>query len=50
MSRALNLDATQDDVLATCARKNASVTQIEALASGVPVVAARSDSLLLIHP
>ena len=34
MSRALNLDASQEDVLATCARKNAPITQIEVLASG----------------
>jgi hypothetical protein len=34
MSRALNLDASQEDVLATCAKKNAPITQIETLASG----------------
>jgi hypothetical protein len=34
MSRALNLDASQEDVLATCARKNAPITQIETLVSG----------------
>lgn len=34
MSRALNLDASQEDVLATCERKNAPITQIEILASG----------------
>jgi hypothetical protein len=42
MSRALNLDASQDDVLATCARKNAAITQIETLASGGTRVVLRS--------
>lgn len=42
MSRALNLDVSQEDVLATCARKNAPITQIEILASGGTRVVLRS--------
>lgn len=34
MSRALNLDASQEDVLASCARAKAPITQIETLISG----------------
>ena len=34
MSRALNLNATQEDVLASCARAKAPITQIEPLLSG----------------
>lgn len=34
MSRALNLNASQDDVLASCARAKAPITQIETLVSG----------------
>ena len=34
MSRALNLDAPQEHVLATCAKHKAPITQIETLVSG----------------
>jgi len=34
MSRALNLNASEAEVLASCARANAPITQIESLASG----------------
>jgi hypothetical protein len=34
MSRALNLDAPKDHVLATCAKNKADITQIESLLSG----------------
>lgn len=34
MSRALNLNASQEDVLAACARAKAPITQIESLVSG----------------
>jgi hypothetical protein len=34
MSRALNLNASEAEVLASCARANAPITQIETLASG----------------
>lgn len=34
MSRALNLDAPQEHVLATCAKQNVGITQIETLVSG----------------
>jgi hypothetical protein len=34
MSRALNLNASQEDVLASCAKANAPITQIETLLSG----------------
>lgn len=34
MTRALNLNASQDDVLASCARAKAPITQIETLVSG----------------
>lgn len=34
MSRALNLDAPQEHVLATCVKRKVAITQIEALASG----------------
>jgi hypothetical protein len=34
MSRALNLNASQEDVLASCARAKAPITQIETLVSG----------------
>jgi hypothetical protein len=34
MSRALNLDAPQEHVLATCAKHDAAITQIETLVSG----------------
>ena len=34
MSRALNIAATEADVLATCSKKNAAISTIEALQSG----------------
>ncbi len=34
MSRALNIDATEDHVLATCLSKNAPISTIEKLHSG----------------
>ena len=34
MSRALNINATQDHVLATCAKRNVGISAIEALQSG----------------
>jgi type II secretory pathway component PulK len=34
MSRALNLNASEAEVLAACARANAAITQIETLVSG----------------
>ena len=34
MSRALNLDAPQEHVLATCAKQKVAITQIETLVSG----------------
>ncbi len=34
MSRALNIDATEDHVLATCQSKNAPISTIEKLLSG----------------
>ena len=34
MSRALNLDAPKDHVLATCVKAKAEITQIESLVSG----------------
>jgi hypothetical protein len=34
MSRALNINATQDHVLATCAKKSLAVSSIETLRSG----------------
>jgi hypothetical protein len=34
MSRALNLNASEAEVLASCARANAPITQIESLVSG----------------
>lgn len=34
MSRALNLDAPQEHVLATCVKQKVAITQIEALVSG----------------
>lgn len=34
MSRALNLDASQDHVLATCLKNKADITHIETLVSG----------------
>jgi len=34
MSRALNLNASEAEVLASCARANAPITQIETLPSG----------------
>lgn len=34
MSRALNLNASEAEVLASCARANAPITQIETLVSG----------------
>ena len=34
MSRALNLDAPKEHVLATCAKHKAAITQIETLVSG----------------
>jgi len=38
MSRALNLNASQEDVLASCARAKAPITQIESLVGGTRVV------------
>ena len=34
MSRALNLDAPKEHVLATCVKQKVAITQIEALVSG----------------
>lgn len=34
MSRALNIDATEDHVAATCAKKHAAISAIETLPSG----------------
>jgi len=34
MSRALNLNASQEDVMASCVRAKAPITQIETLVSG----------------
>lgn len=34
MSRALNIAASEADVIATCAKKNAAISSIETLASG----------------
>lgn len=49
MSRALNLDAPKEHVLATCANNNADITQIETLISGgTRVVLKNADSAALI--
>lgn len=34
MSRAININATQDHVIATCAKRNVAISAIEALKSG----------------
>ena len=34
MSRAINVNATQDHVIATCAKKRAEISAIETLSSG----------------
>ncbi|MDB5662312.1 MAG: hypothetical protein JWM38_2791 [Sphingomonas bacterium] len=34
MSRMININATQDHVMATCAKRNVRITAIEPLASG----------------
>lgn len=42
MSRALNIDATQDHVIATCAKHNALISTIETLPSGCTRVVLRT--------
>ena len=49
MSRALNLDAQKEHVLATCAKNKTAITQIESLVSGgTRVVLKNADDAALI--
>jgi hypothetical protein len=38
MSRAININASRDDVIAACAKRNVPISAIEALQSGGPRV------------